>query len=197
MTDDDVANMALAVLDEAPITALSDNVKAARLLNRVYEQTRRAELAKHMWVFALEADEITGTDTESGDGTLNWTYELPATALTVVPLTYDGEPTGIPISWRREGRLVYSDQESPRKIRYVVDVEDPDDWDPLFVEVMVGALAIKVVHSITHKTGMIQIAQGAYDRAIQDALRVNAVQRAGSLYSMSFALQRGDNRWWR
>lgn len=194
ITPVDIANMALAVLDEAPIDSLDEDVKAARLLNLHYDLTREAELSKHAWVFSILTEEVAGTDTGSGNGTLNFAYEVPADALRVLPLTFNGEPGGIPISWRQEAGLIYSDQESPRIIRYIANLTDPNDWDALFTEVLVAALAVKIAHPITHKSGMIDIARAAYDRALSEAFRANAIQRGGKLYTQSWASARGDNR---
>ena len=43
----DIANMALAVLDEAPIDSLDPDVKPARLLNLHFDLAREAELTRH------------------------------------------------------------------------------------------------------------------------------------------------------
>ncbi|TIO46843.1 MAG: hypothetical protein E5Y00_32665, partial [Mesorhizobium sp.] len=72
----DIANMALAVLDEAPIDSLDQDVKAARLLNLHFDLTREGELAKHAWVFAILSALVPGSDSGSGDCTLNYAYEL-------------------------------------------------------------------------------------------------------------------------
>ena len=71
---------------------------------------------------------------------------------------------------------------------------DPNDWDALFTEVLVAALAIKIAHPLTHKAGMIDIARSAYDRALEAAFTANAIQRGGRFYTASWARQRGDNR---
>lgn len=194
-TETDIANLALAVLEEAPITDIDDNDTAARLCKRHFEQTRKAELAKRDWAFALTTDSLTGTDT--GEGTLNWSYTYPAGALRILPLTYDGESDGIPISWRQEGGVILSDQDSPRSITYVEDKPDPTDWPPLFVEVFVAALAIKIAIPLTHKSGMLDVAKSAYQTALQDALLANAIRARGVLYTASWAAARGDNRYWR
>jgi hypothetical protein len=194
-TETDIANLALAVLDEAPIAAIADDNTAARLCNRHFAQTRKAELAKHDWAFAIKTDSVTGTDT--GEGTLNWSYTYPTGALRILPLTYDGEPDGIPISWRQEGTVILSDQDSPRKISYIEDKTDPTVWPPLFTEVFVAALAIKITVPMTHKSGMLDVAKAAYQTALQDALLKNAIRSRGTLYTGSWAAQRGDNRYWR
>ena len=190
----DIANMALAVLDEAPIDSLDQDVKAARLLNLHFDLTREAELTRHAWVFAILSASVAGADTGSGDCTLNFAYELPADCLRPLPLTHNGEPDGMPISWRQEAGVIYSDQPGPLTIRYVANLTDPNDWDALFTEVLVAALAIKVAHPLTHKAGMIDIARSAYDRALDAAFSANAVQRAGRFYTASWSTQRGDFR---
>ncbi|QKC96072.1 hypothetical protein [Mesorhizobium sp. NZP2298] len=190
----DIANMALAVLDEAPIDSLDQDVKAARLLNLHFDLTREAELTKYAWVFAILRASAIGSDTGSGDCTLNRAYELPADCLRLLPLTHNGEPDGVPISWRQEAGLIYSDQPGPLIIRYVANLTDPNDWDALFTEVLVAALAIKVAHPLTHKSRMIDIARSAYDRALDAALNANAIQRGGRFYSASWSSQRGDSR---
>lgn len=193
----DIANMALAVLDEAPIDSLDQDVKAARLLNLHMDQTREAELTKHTWVFAIFSASLVGTDTGSGDCTLNWSYPLPADCLRPLPLTFDGEPDGVPISWRQEAGLIYSDQSSPRILRYIANLTDPNDWDALFTEVLIAALVIKIALPLTHKAGMLDIARNAYSTALDAAYSVNAIQKAGRLSTSSWAAQRGDNRFWR
>ncbi|WP_137934353.1 hypothetical protein [Mesorhizobium comanense] len=190
----DIANMALAVLDEAPIDSLDQDVKAARLLNLHFDLTREAELTKCAWVFAILRATIAGSDSGNGACTLNFTYELPADCLRPLPLTHNGEADGVPISWRQEAGLIYCDQPGPLVIRYVANLTDPNDWDALFTEVLVAALAIKIAHPLTHKSGMIDVARAAYDRALDAAFNANAIQRGGRLYTASWSLQRGDGR---
>ncbi|WP_256753507.1 hypothetical protein [Mesorhizobium sp. Mes31] len=190
----DIANMALAVLDEAPIDSLDQDVKAARLINLHFDLAREAELTKYAWVFAILRATVAGTDSGSGDCTLNFAYELPADCLRPLPLTHNGEPDGVPISWLQEAGVIYCDQQGPLAIRYVANLTDPNDWDALFTEVLVAALAIKLAHPLTHKSGMIDIARSAYDRALDAALTANAIQRGGRFYTASWGSQRGDNR---
>ncbi|TPK83474.1 hypothetical protein [Mesorhizobium sp. B2-4-17] len=190
----DIANMALAVLDEAPIDSLDQDVKAARLLNLHFDLTREAELTRYAWVFAILRATVVGSDAGGNDCGLNVAYELPADCLRPLPLTHNGEPDGVPVSWRQEAGLIYCDQPGPLTIRYIANLTDPNDWDALFTEVLVAALAIKVAHPLTHKSGMIDIARSAYDRALDAALNANAIQRGGRFYTASWSIQRGDTR---
>ncbi len=197
LTPEDIANMALGILDEATIESLDDDTMAARLLNRHYDTTREAELSKRIWVFATVSASVEGSDLGTGDGTLNYAYDIPPDCLRIIPLTYDGEPTGIPISWRQEGGQFFTDQSSPRIIRYVANLVDPNDWTALFTDVLVAALAVKVALPITHKTGMLELARNAYREAVAEARRVNAFEVGQTLYQQSWAQARGDDRYWR
>lgn len=190
----DIANMALDLLTEGAIDSLDEDLKAARLLSRHWDTTVESELTKNAWTFAIVSAEIAGADLGTADGTLNWAYELPADALRPLPLTYDGQAQGIPINWRQEGGFVYSDQSSPRIIRYIANVTDPAEWSALFTEAIAAALAIKIAHPLTAKANMIQIAQGAYDRAIAEARRTNAIEKTGRLFRENWLLERGDTR---
>lgn len=196
LTPEDVANMALGILDEVQITSLDEDVKAARLLNLHFDTTRESELTKHTWVFAILRETLTGTDISDDDCALDWVYELPTDCLRPLPLTHNGEPEpfGLPVSWRQEGDLLYTDQSSPRRIRYIANLTDPNDWTALFTDVIAAALAVKIALPLTHKSGMVELARTAYDTAVQSAKDVNAIQRGGDLYQGSWAQARGDDR---
>ncbi len=193
LTPTDIANMAIALLDEAMIDTLEDDVKVARLMNVHYEQTREAELEKNTWIFAILSSEVEGAAIEQADGSTMYAYELPADCIRPLPLTLEG----IPISWRQEAGTIYSDQSGPLTIRYIGNLVDPNDWSALFTDVLVAALAVKFAIPLTHKTGMLEVAQNAYDRAVREARRVNAIQRSGTMYQQSWAQARGDDRFWR
>lgn len=193
----DIANQALDLLTEGAIDSLEEDTKAARLVNRHFDTTVEAELRKHAWAFAIRRATVEGTDTGTGDGTLAYEYGLPADAVRLLPVTYDGDPHGVPVTFRQEGASFLSDQASLTSVRYIANVQDPGDWDVLFTEAVVAALAMKMAHALTGKASMIQVAQSAYDRAIAEARRANAIEQAGRLYRESWLLERGDYRHWR
>jgi len=194
ITPEIIANMALGVLDEAPIDSLVEDSKAARLLNLHFEQTRMAELKKNTWVFAIMSASIESVAVDDGYGVGAYSYALPPDALRVLPVTENGEPDGYPLPWRQEAGLIYCSESGPRRIRYIGNLIDPNDMDPLFIEVWTAALAVKVAHAITHKTGMIDIARNAYQTALQEARRVNAVERGQMVQKQTWAQARGDYR---
>jgi hypothetical protein len=194
LTPEIVANMALATLDEAPIESLVEDSKAARQLNMHYEQTRMAELKKNTWVFAILSVSVESAAVENGEGVGAYSYTLPPDALRVLPVTENGEPDGYPLPWRQEAGLIYCPKSGPRRIRYIGNLIDPNDMDPLFIEVWTAALAVKIAHPLTHKTGMIDVARNAYQTALDDARRVNAIERGQQVTKQTWAQARGDYR---
>lgn len=61
-SDVDVANQALDLLKEAPITAFTDDTPEARWMARNYSTSRNAELREHPWKFALKRKTIYPSD---------------------------------------------------------------------------------------------------------------------------------------
>ncbi|MBL8578084.1 MAG: hypothetical protein JNK47_12725 [Mesorhizobium sp.] len=194
VTQEDIANMAIGILEEAEIDSLDDDCKAARLCKRHFELTREVELQKHAWVFAIFRETVTGTDLDTGGGTLNWSYPVPEDALRVLPLTHNGEPDGVLLNWRREGDAIFSDQSGPRIIRYIANLVDPNDWSALFTDVYVGALAKKVAHPLTHKASMYERALAFYNEAVDAATTANAFERGGTMNTTGWDHARGDWR---
>jgi hypothetical protein len=190
----DIANMALGLLTEAPIDSLDDDDKNARLIGLHFDVTREAELLSHEWVFSILSADI--EPAETGWASYGYSYELPPDCLRPLPVTESDDPDTQEIDWRREGDTILTRSGGTRRIRYIGNLVDPGDWDALFTQVLVSALAIKIAHAITGKASMIEVAQAAYDRALRSALRVNAVQKRGRAVSGTWSQARGDGFGW-
>lgn len=191
---EDVANMALGILVEAPLDSLDDDTVAARLLNLHFETTRQAELVKHAWVCAIfrkEASSLAISDMPVGT-TYSYAYEVPDDALRVLPLTDTGEYGGRQIAWRQEGGLLLANAASPRLLRYIGNLIDPGDWSPLLVEAISARLAMKVAMPLTGKASLLQGAKVAYDEAIAEARRINAIESGSVQGSQPWSEARGD-----
>lgn len=192
LTVEDVCNMALGILVEAPIASLDENTKAARLLNLHYETTRQAELVKQSWAFAIFRVEVDAeTDAPTSDE-YGYAYTVPEDALRVLPLTDNGEPSAPRIPFKQEGGLILTNYTGPRLIRYIGNLTDPADWDPLFVEALAARLAMKIAMPLTNKTSVLQGAKVVYDEAIEAARRINSIVSSSVHSSRSWAEERGD-----
>ncbi len=192
LTPVDIGNMALGILVEAPINSLDDDGKAARLLSLHYETTRQSELIKQSWAFAIfrievEAEGDAPTSDEYGYG-----YAIPEDALRVLPLTDNGEASGVRLPFKQEGQLILTNYSGPRLVRYIGNMTDPADWDPLFVEAFAARLAMKIAMPLTNKPSVLQGAQLVYNEAISEARRVNSIISSSISGSRSWAEERGD-----
>jgi hypothetical protein len=192
LTPLDVGNMALGILVEAPLVSLDDDVKAARLLNLHYETTRQAELIKHPWVFSIFRVELDPDDDAPTSDEYRYSYGLPDDALRVLPLTDSGEASGFRVPFKQEGTLILTNYSGPRLVRYIGNMTDPADWDPLFVEALAARLAMKVAMPLTNKTSVLQGAQVVYNEAISEARRINSIVASSISSSRSWAEERGD-----
>ncbi|WP_398469652.1 hypothetical protein [Tardiphaga sp.] len=194
VTVEDVANMALGILVEAPIGSLDEDNKAARLLNLHYETTRQAELIKHAWSFAIFRSELEAMPEALAGTAYRYAYAAPDDALRILPLTDTGENGGIVIPWRQEGNILLINYEAPRLVRYIGNMTDPGDWNPLFIEALAARLAMKIAMPLTNKPTVLQGAQRVYEEAISEARRINVIESGSPASVQSWSAARGDYR---
>ncbi len=202
MTPTDVANMAADLLREAAIESLEEDSKYARMLNRHYETVRKEELmggqAAYVWNFALTYHRDVVASITAGR-TFPYSYDNPDGALRILWLTRDGTPDGQPINADPRNDGFYSDFAGPLTIPIIEDIDDPDNWNALFVTVMFTSLAMRVAHGITDKISALQEATQMRNNAIMAAYKSGAIWKFQRDFAgRSFAEARGDARmWWR
>lgn len=151
-TETDIKNLALnrigqTVLTEAQFTA--DTEPNAKHCNLNYDQTRKALLRSHWWRFAGAVSSLTVSVVDAlGQWSYGWA--LPDDFLRM-KYWWDDNDTRKEISlysYEIVGLKMYTN-ESPAKIKYIKDEEDVTKFDPLFIEVFVLTLAMKIVMPIT------------------------------------------------
>lgn len=169
-----IFQMAADALDDEVIVSLDQDSKVVRWLNRNYTLTKESLLSMHRWKFAKKRADlaIVGGDTGS-----KWQYKylVPAEALLLYKLTNDGEIGGYPIPYEFEGGYIFTDQTPSLRIRYIANVNE-DKFTPLFVNVLVTTLSLKMAHFVTHKSNMVQIAKGERVDAMRAAMLYDAIE---------------------
>ena len=199
-TSIDIQNLALIAIGEEPIESIEDNTKSARILKRIYQITKEAELRKYNWNFAMTRAKISALATDSYDdfGILKQ-YEIPVDCLRI--LYVEGWYIGSYVTpildqddaqFRIEGnRIITAYNKDELFIRYIKRIEDDTMLDPTFVDVFAYALAIRLAAIITQTTTIKQQIIQQYDLALIDALRANAIEQAPtSLLDNSFITSR-------
>lgn len=146
MSPTEVCNMALGRLGANRISDYDSSTSVEAIQCRLhYVQTRRALIRSHWWGFAKTRVQLSQTT----DPAFQWTYAylLPSDYLRRIGIYESGADNPIEETtetWEIEGNTILTEL-STVYLRYIRDVEDPNEWDALFTEVMVLSLARKLV----------------------------------------------------
>lgn len=170
-----IYNMALDMLDEAPVTGPSDDTRAARLLARNYAQTRDEVLRAHPWNFAVTRALLAAASAAPAFG---WTraFPLPADCLRLLPVVSGGRLDGAPVAHEIEGGAVLTDALAPLAVRYVRRIGNPSEFDPLFARALAARLAVYVGHVLTGKQSYVERIGRIYDDILVEARRIDALE---------------------
>lgn len=136
-----ICNLALMRIGAERITDIeTDESKNAQYCRQQYYQARDALLRSHFWRFATGRATLS-EDTNTPDFGYDHQYILPNDFLRMLVL-YDSDAT-----YSLEGNRLLVDDDSA-DIIYVKQIKKPAEFDPLFIEVLVLQLAIKLVMPI-------------------------------------------------
>ena len=145
ISETSICNMALARIGANRITSLTDGSPQSIICTLHYEQTRDALLRSHCWRFARARQTLSQN---VSDPEFEWTYQydLPNDFLAMISVYTDSDqPDKSTVdSYALEGKMLMT-EDSTCEIRYIKQVKDPTQFDPLFVEVLVLQLAMKFV----------------------------------------------------
>lgn len=177
-SDVTICNMALDMLDEAPIASLDDNTRAGRLCKRNYALVRDEVTIAHPWGCAVAR---TALPAMSDAPAFGWAfqYQLPKDCLRIQPLTVDGAETSKPVPYIIEGRRILTNQGAPLSLRYIKRLENAAEIDPLLARVIACKLGFYVGRLISGKQSFIQQIGKFYSMALKEAKAINARNGTG------------------
>jgi hypothetical protein len=148
-------NKALTLCGAAPITNITDDTNNARIVNRVYEISRKSVLEECCWTFAttrctlsLSADTYPWNYDDE-----NYVYVRPSHVLRVFDVSDDSAV------WREEGDYILSDTAS-LGIKGTYDLDDPSKYTSAFVEALIDKLCsdicFMILNSATKAEGFLK-----------------------------------------
>lgn len=179
LTELDIWNGALDILSQSrPVTTAEKaalSTPDARWFDRNFSKTVRELLRANVWTFAKDLEELTADGTPPAFDFL-YRYAVPADWVRVLPITQYGFVNGAPIPHEIAGSWIYTDDAGPLKVRGVQDMQDPDDWDHLFVPVVEAALARKYALKLTGKANYAKMADDAFQTSFDIAVTVGAIE---------------------
>ncbi len=180
----DICNLALDELGEAAITALDEGSPVANLCARNYAPARDQVLRSHPWNFAVARRRLARLSAAPDFG-FAYAYQRPTDWLRTISV-HAGEGGTDAVAYRMEGDRFLSDA-ADLYLRYIARIEDPNQYDPLFVDALAMRIAARLAKAITQSTGEKERIEAVYRDALRKARTVDGVE--------DFAEQPPDGSW--
>ena len=165
----EICNRALIKLGEKTILSLTDDSKAARTCNILYEPTRDYVLRSHPWNFAIKRVEL-ARNTLDPVYDYSYSYELPTDCLRVLI------PSREIWDYSIEGSTLVTDYPNAM-LKYISRVVDPNLFDASFREALACKIAAESATTLTDNDARHKAMVQLYQMAIADAKSVNAMEK--------------------
>lgn len=177
-SDVEICNRALQLLGAGRITSLAEDSPAAKEMARAYDPVRQRELRAHPWNFSIKRAQLAEAGSAPAFGRAR-EFPLPADFLRLLP-PYP-EDNYLSRDWLIEGRSILTDDAAPLNIRYVADVTDANQMDPLFREALAHSLAMATCEKLTQSNTKKAELREDRKEVIREAKRVNAIENVAQV----------------
>ena len=173
----EIANMALDMVKEAPISSFNDDRAPARWMHRNYALYRDVVLTSHIWKFAM-ARTVLSEDTTKPDFGWASRYRKPDDCLRVLPLRFQGSMNGMLIPHEVEGEYILINTTGPVRIKYVRRVTNVSEYDnaPLFIQALAAKLAASIAFWMTGREKIVEFANAQFKEAIIMAQHIDSAE---------------------
>lgn len=174
----EIANRALQKLGARRIVSLGEDSVNGRAINTAYEPVKLAELRKHAWSFAVKRASI-AADASAPLFNREVSFQLPSDFIKL--LAQDPEQNVNDLDWQIEGRKIITNEQAPLEIRYIYNVDDPNEMDALFRETLSAKLALELAEELTQSNTKKAALLEAYKDTIAEARKANAFERISQM----------------
>lgn len=161
-----IANSALVKVGADRISSLSEDTRAAILINAIFEQIRDQVLRDHPWNFAMTRAALAPNATEPAFE-YDYTYDLPNDCLRVYRTFPDT------IDYVVEGRTILTDEAETLYVQYIYRHEDPSAWSADFAEAFAWKLASEVAYPLTQSLALAGTCREEYKRVLAEARSID------------------------
>lgn len=177
-----VINRALTKLGSEKLMSETDNNKASRTIETIYDGLLDRILRAYRWAFAIKRVQLAALADESVYG-FQHQYQLPSDCLRIDAVA-DNIMHGLrnlPVMkrplWQREGNRILTDIDAPLYLRYGARITDPSQWDASFTDAFCCLLASEMAEPITQSSTKKQAALQDFELAIREARQTSAIER--------------------
>lgn len=175
----EICNLSLMMLGINPITSFDEENDNAKLCKKFFPVCRDRVLRDHLWSFATTSCELQKTDETSFDPHYEFVCALPGDLIRIQNLVGDH-------AYRRVGNRILTDV-FPATLVYTRRVENPDLFDPTFVEALQYLIAAEIGMANTRDAQLINLYRAEYERRL-------AVARSIDTSENRFAVQNNPPR---
>ena len=166
----EIANGAISRLGGQLITSLGDNTKPAQLANARYKVCRNAVLRMHPWNCATARAQLAPSST-TPPFDFSYSLPIPSDCLRVVEVLPEGT------EYRVEGRSILSNS-TLLNIRYIKEIEDAAQIDPLLGEAISAYMAHDLAFSLQQSAEYRQVIWQEFEAIIRRAKSVDGMEDA-------------------
>jgi ABC-type amino acid transport substrate-binding protein len=167
----EICNLALNEVGRGgQITSLDEQSTSARACKQRYPYSRDAVLRSYDWNFAAKRALCAVVPTSKPPFEYENAYQLPNDCLLVRSI-YCGEDQ----KYKIEGKLIVANWgEEPVPIIYTALIDDPTQFDPLFVSALAARIASDICATITESSARSQALWSVYQAKLQEARKRDA-----------------------
>lgn len=173
----EICNIAITKIGhEGFINSLSEDSKAARVMNYLYAPMRDVVLRSHLWRFARKRAALAPlTDSVAFDG--GKYFQIPSDCLRVVGTDRNYQYG----RWIVEGDKILSDA-TTMNIVYIAQITNVALMDPLFVDALAAKLAYEGCMAITKDATVKNAMAQEYKMAVMRAAHASATEVDGDKF---------------
>ena len=170
----EIANRGLSKLGHGRVSNIeTDNTKAAKVMNEMWDIVRNSLLTSYPWNFAIVRSSLAKDAEAPAWGYANQ-YTPPSDFLALLEIKNDPD-------YRVEadsvnGLKIVTDAGAPLKIRYIRLVENTGEYDPLFADALAAKLAVEACEILTQSNKKKEILIQEYRAALDAAYKSDAIQ---------------------
>lgn len=166
-----ICNRGLQLLGAARILNIVDSTRNGRACNACYDDTRRSELRKHRWRFAINRALLSPLVWADPLGKFLYAFQLPADCLKVLMPESDTF-----CDWQIENKRILTNSTQSLNLRYIMDIADPNIMDENFREMLSCKMAEIMCEEITQSNTKKADVKMSYKEARDEARKSNAFE---------------------
>lgn len=173
-----IYNRALQKLGAKFLSSTSDATVAGRACNVCYVPIRQALLRSHTWNFAVARATLSALSPAPTWGR-STEFQLPSDFLKIHP-EYE-ERNSLSRDWVIEGKKIVTNWTDSLELRYIKDVTDVNEMDPLFRELLSTVMAFEMCEQITQSNQKKEGLRADRRDILIEARRANAIDKVSSM----------------